>query len=150
MSGRLGRSVEDRRSAETRRQAEGKAVVRAVDFHRRGRNLEQTPGLVDADVADDDRRVHAGVGVGLRAQSSQECRRSATSTQHARVERVGEVEHLSAPEHGRIIETDGGRHAVAELRGVLDVVDAGGAVRAADEERVRLTGRKTRPGRRIS
>ena len=32
----------------------------------RTRNLEQTPGLVDADVADDVGRMHAGIGVGDR------------------------------------------------------------------------------------
>ena len=34
-------------------------VVGAVDFMHRARNLEQTPGLIDADVADDVRSVHA-------------------------------------------------------------------------------------------
>ena len=35
---------------------------------RRGRNLEQTPGLIDADVADDVRSMHAGVGVATALQ----------------------------------------------------------------------------------
>src|SRR4051794_18191659 len=47
-----------------------------------------------------------------------------------------EVQHSGAVEHGRIIETDGARHAVTELGGVLDVVDAGDGVMAAHQERV--------------
>src|SRR6266487_4535206 len=60
---------------------------------------------------------------------------------HAQVQQGGAVEH------GRIIETDRGRHAVAELRGVLDVVDAGHVVRTAHQVRV-VVARVAVPGRR--
>src|SRR3954453_5884894 len=60
-----------------------------------------------------------------------------------------EIEHSGAVEHGRIIETDGARHAVAELRGVLDVVDAGDVVSTAHQERV-VVARIAVPGRRVS
>src|SRR5262249_47777696 len=39
-------------------------IVRGGDEMRGTRNLEQTPSLVDADVADDIRRTHAAIGVG--------------------------------------------------------------------------------------
>src|SRR5213079_1612604 len=51
-------------------------------------------------------------------------------------------------EHGRVVEADGGRHTVAELRGVLDVVDAGDVVRTAHQERV-VVARIAVPGRRV-
>src|SRR3954465_14821866 len=60
-----------------------------------------------------------------------------------------EVQHSGAVEHDRIIETDGARHAVAELRGVLDVVDAGNGVMTAEQER-RVVAWITVPGRRVS
>ena len=37
---------------------------------RRGRELEQTPGLVDADVADDVGRMRAGIGVDAGADGA--------------------------------------------------------------------------------
>ena len=42
-------------------------VVRAAHLMTRGRNLEQTPGLIDADVADDIGSVNSAIGVGTRA-----------------------------------------------------------------------------------
>src|SRR6185295_11759710 len=51
-------------------------------------------------------------------------------------------------EHARVIKADGARHAVAELRGVLDVVDAGDVVSAAHQVRV-VVARIAVPGRRI-
>src|SRR6478609_6490117 len=57
-------------------------------------------------------------------------------TSSGRARSNAEVQHGGTVEHGRIIETDGGRHAVAELRGVLDVVDAGDVVSAAHQVRV--------------
>src|SRR6185312_15879661 len=89
------------------------------------------PSLVDADVADDIGSMHAAVGVstsGRRLDSTQ-CKPCGCRS-HAQVQQGGAVEH------GRIIEADGARHAVAELRGVLDVVDAGDVVSAAHQERV--------------
>src|SRR5829696_10305810 len=59
-----------------------------------------------------------------------------------------EVQHSGAVEHLRIVEADGGRHAVAELRSVLDVVDAGDVVSAAHQERV-VVARIAVPRRRI-
>src|SRR3977135_415669 len=56
-----------------------------------------------------------------------------------------QVEDLRAAEHGRIIETDGAGHAVAELRGVLDVVHAGDGGMTAEQER-RVVARVTMPG----
>src|SRR5437763_1479558 len=58
-----------------------------------------------------------------------------------------EVQHGGAVEHGRIIKTDSARHAVSELSGVLDVVDAGDVVSAAHQERV-VVARIAVPGRR--
>ena len=45
------------------RSAGSQDVVRAVDEMRRTRNLEQTPSLVNTQVADDIRSVDAAVGV---------------------------------------------------------------------------------------
>src|SRR5262245_10121511 len=59
-----------------------------------------------------------------------------------------QVEHAGTVEHGRIIETDGARHAVAELSSVLDVVDAGDVVSAAHQERV-VVARITIPRRSV-
>src|SRR6266404_7429470 len=61
----------------------------------------------------------------------------------------GQVIQRSAIEHGRIIEADGARHAVAELRGVLDVVDAGDGVMTAEQERS-VVARISMPRRRVS
>ena len=44
-------------------------VVGAGDLVRGSRELEQTPGLVDADVADDVRRMDARIGVAARPAS---------------------------------------------------------------------------------
>src|ERR1700682_709890 len=55
-----------------------------------------------------------------------------------------QVVDRSAVEHGRIIETDGARHPVAELRGVLDVVHAGDGGFTAEQER-RVVARITMP-----
>src|SRR6185437_14118726 len=50
--------------------------------------------------------------------------------------------------HFRGVEADGARHAVAELRGVLDVVHAGDGVMTAEQERG-VVARITMPRRRI-
>src|SRR4051812_37611036 len=59
-----------------------------------------------------------------------------------------EVQHRRAVEHLRIVEADSARHAVAELRGVLDVIDAGDVVGTAHQERV-VVARIAVPGRRV-
>ena len=87
---------------------------------RSGRNLEQTPGLVDADVADDVGSNVAAVGVAGSAGEAEALR---------------QVVHGGAVEDDRIIEADGAGHAVAEVRGVLDVVHAGDGVMTAEQER---------------
>src|SRR5258708_24093091 len=51
-------------------------------------------------------------------------------------------------DHGRIIEAEAARHAVAELPSVLDVVHTGNRVFAADQEGA-VVARITIPGRRI-
>src|SRR6202048_556525 len=99
----------------------------------RSRDLEQTPGLIDADVADDVGSMHAGIGVATDAD---------------RIETGRQVVDRGAVEHGRIIETDGAGHAVAELGGVLDVVYAGDGVMTADQVR-RVVARIAIPWRRI-
>src|SRR6185295_18980269 len=66
-------------------------VVGSVHEMRHTRNLEQTPSLVDADVTDDVGNMRSAVGVG-------------TGTDLGRSN--AEVQHSSAVEHGRIIETD--------------------------------------------
>src|SRR5439155_20277925 len=109
-------------------------VVGSVHVVRQTANLEQTPGLVDADVADDVRSVDAAVGLRRHtASGSRETNRNVTDN--------------GAVVHGRFIQTDGARHAVAELSGVLDVVDAGYVVRTADQVRV-VVARIAVPGRR--
>src|SRR6266478_708956 len=54
----------------------------------------------------------------------------------------------SPVEHGRIIEAEGGRHAVAELPRALDVVHAGDGVMAGEQARG-VVAWITMPGRRI-
>src|SRR5262249_13467723 len=95
----------------------------------------QTPGLIDPDVADHVGRVHATIGVTHAADSVQ-----AASG--------GEVEDVGAVEHNRIIEADGAGHAVAELRGVLDVVHTGDGVVTA-EQVGRVVARIAVPRRRV-
>ena len=87
---------------------------------RGARNLEQTPSLVDADVADDIRRTHAAIRVGCCT---------------GRREANRQVVYKRTFVHDGIVETNGARHAVAELRGVLDVAHAGDVVIAAEQER---------------
>src|SRR5712664_448093 len=101
-------TCETRRTSGSRCRVE--YVVGAVHFVTNGRDLEQTPSLIDTDVADDVRSMHAGVGVGDSA---------------GRSKRQRQVGDGCAVVHGRLIETDGAGHAIAELRGVLDVVHAG-------------------------
>src|ERR1700730_19436548 len=101
---------------------------------RRGRNLEQTPGLVDADVADDVGSMNASVSIAGNAN---------------RIEADVQVVHRGAVIHGRIIQTDGAGHAVAELRGVLDVVHTRDGVVTAEQVRAVLAAQITMPGRRI-
>src|SRR6185369_14414832 len=103
---------------------------------RRRRHLEQTPGLIDPDPADDVGRMRAGIGVRSGAVG-------ADRTGDAQIVDSGAIPYL------RIVETDRGRYAVAELGGVLDVVDAGVGVVAAEQARVDVA-RETVPGRRIS
>ena len=83
-------------------------VVRSVDFMQARRNLEQTPGLIDADSADDVGRMRAGIGVRAGAVG--------VIDRDARLDDGGAV-----PDHG-VVETDRGRYAIAKLGGVLDVV----------------------------
>ena len=65
-----------------------------------------------------------------------------------RRDRQRQVGDNGAVEHGRIIEADGAGHAVAELRGVLDVVHAGDGVMTAEQERG-VVARITVPRRRV-
>ena len=69
--------------------------------------------------------MHAAVGVGESTRGRDAAGSSCDS---------------GAVEHGRIIETDGARHAVAELGGVLDVVHAGDGVMTADRNEELLPG----------
>ena len=87
---------------------------------RRARNLEQTPGLIDADVADDVRSMHAGVGVGWTAAGCTETAALRLATT-VRLKTVGSSRPMVAG------------HAVAELGGVLDVVHAGDGVVTAEQ-----------------
>ena len=118
-----------------RHAAGAQRVVRTVDFMRRGRNLEQTPGLIDPDPADDVGRMRAGIGVRSGAVGA---------------DRAGDAQIVDggAIPHGRIVETDRGRYAVAELGGVLDVVDAGVGIVAAEQARGDVA-RETLPRRRV-
>ena len=97
-------------------------VVRTADFMRRGRDLEETPGLIDPDSADDVGSMRAGIGVRSGAVGA---------------DRAGDAQIVDggAIPDGRVVETDRGRYAVAELGGVLDVVDAGVGVVAAEQAR---------------
>src|SRR5260370_30935534 len=65
-----------------------------------------------------------------------------------RAQREREIGDDGTVPNGRIIKTDGGGHAIAELSGVLDVVDAGIGSVAAEQARIDVT-RETVPGRRI-
>ena len=100
---------------------------------RAGRNLEQTPGLVDADVTDNIRSMHASIGVG---------------TQAGRTDTGREVVHRRAVINCRIVEADGAGHAVTELGSVLDVVSAGDGIVTTEQVRRRVAW-KTMPRRCI-
>ena len=110
-------------------------IVGAIDLMRRGRKLEQTPGLIDPDVADDVGRMDPGVGIRTRSVGA-DCRWNA------------QIIDGGAVPHGRIVETDSAGHAVAELGSVLNVVDAGVGIIAAEQGRIDVA-RKTVPRRRI-
>src|SRR5258706_16341623 len=75
-------------------------IVRRVHVMPRGRNLPQTPGLVDADVAYDVRSMAAAAS-------------GAVNT--SRIDAIRQVEEKGTVEHNRVIQTKGGGHAVAEL-----------------------------------
>src|ERR1700687_2218465 len=100
---------------------------------RRSRNLEQTPGLIDADVAGDVRNMVAAVSVAPRTN---------------RTEASRQVEERGTFERDRIFQTNGAGHAVTKLSGVLDVVYAGDGGVAAEQERG-VVARITMPRRRI-
>jgi len=65
-----------------------------------------------------------GAGIGVRSGAVGADRR-----------RDAQIVDGGAIPHGRVVETDRGRHAVAELGGVLDVVDAGVGIVAAEQAR---------------
>src|SRR5262245_5913081 len=88
----------------------GQDVVRRIDLVSGGRNLEFAPGLVDADVAVDVGRMRAAIGKAGGAD---------------RIQSGREIVDRSSVLRARIFEADSSGHAVAELGGVLDVVDAG-------------------------
>src|SRR4051794_35805598 len=67
----------------------------------------------------------------------------------SRIQRGREIEDVGAVIDDRIVETDAAGDAAAEVPRVLDVVDAGVGVVAADQER-RGVARESLPGRRIS
>src|SRR3979411_749402 len=110
----------------------------------RARDLEQTPSLVDTDVADQIGHHEAAVS-GLTAAS----RAEAGGSQRTGRGTSPQVEQRGSVKHGRIIEADGAGHAVAELGAVLDVVHAGDGVMTAEQERG-VVARITMPGRRIT
>src|SRR5258708_33635020 len=85
-----------------------------------GRNLEQTPSLIDADVADDVRRVNAGVSIAGGTDGTEAGRQ---------VEDRGTVELVGT------VDTNTAGHAVAELPSVLDVIHTGNGVFAAEQRR---------------
>src|ERR1700716_1716662 len=109
----------------------------------RARDLEQTPSLVDTDVADQIGHHEAAVS-GLTAAN----RAEAGGSQRTGRGTSPQVEQRGAVKHGRIIEADGARHALAELGAVLDVVHAGDGVMTAEEERG-VVARITMPRRGI-
>src|SRR4030088_2474025 len=109
----------------------------------RARDLEQTPSLVDTDVADQIGHHEAAVR-GLTAAN----RAEAGGSQRTGRGTSPQVEQRGAVEHGRIIEADRAGHSVAELRAVLDVVHAGNGVMTAEEARG-VVARITMPRRRI-
>src|SRR5262249_5247342 len=124
----------------------GVLVVSGVQVVQGARHLEQTPGLIDADVADDVRNISAAVGIAKRGDVG------AWRTVQAKVaagdfgsRRVDDLRAVVAVGAG-VIDTDGARHAIAELHGVLDVVDAGDGVIAADQTAGQVT-RKALPRR---
>ena len=123
----------DFRQSGRSRSGSGQDVIRAVDFMPFGRNLEQTPGLIDADVTDDIGSMNTSIRVAGDAGPREAGR---------------QVVNRGAVEHGRIIEADAAGHAVAKLGGVLDVVHAGDGVFAAEQERA-VVARITIPGRRV-
>src|SRR5258705_4150436 len=100
---------------------------------RRTRNLEQTPGLIDADVAGDVRSMGTAVS-------------GAVDT--GRIEASRQVEDIGTLERDRVFQTNGARYAIAELGGVLDIVYAGDGGMAAEQER-RVVARISMPRRRV-
>src|SRR6266481_2420194 len=117
--------------------------------------LEETPSLINPDVARDIRRELSAVSVDgptSRAVDHRTCgstqsvstleqgkrihlpsgavgRITCGKREHVQIAELGAVEHLA------FVEPDTGRHAVAKLLGVLDVVHTGYVVGTADQER---------------
>ncbi len=101
---------------------------------RRERRLEQAPGLVDAERRDQIRSNRAGIVA--RAVGTE-----SAGTLHTEILHAGLIV-------GRLIlGRQGQRHAVAELRGVGELVDAGDRATAADEA-VEIVARIVGPRRR--
>ncbi|GCC42632.1 hypothetical protein chiPu_0026630, partial [Chiloscyllium punctatum] len=110
------------------------AVVGRVIVMRRERRLEQAPGLVDAERRDQIRSNRAGIVA--RAVGTE-----SAGTLHTEILHAGLIV-------GRLIlGRQGQRHAVAELRGVGELVDAGDRATAADEA-VEIVARIVGPRRR--
>src|SRR5205085_3898198 len=119
--------------------------VAGVVVVNRARNLEQTPSLVDPDVADEVRNTGAAIGrtdIGnVRSCGSTKSDRAARYTAD-RIDDLGTVEVVRAA----VIDADRRGHAVTELPSALDVVDTDGRFKAADQER-RVVARTAMPRR---
>ncbi len=70
------------------------------------------------------------------------------ATDTSRIQAVSKVPDSGTVERDRVIQTNAAGHPVAELPSVLDVVDTGDGVFAAEQERG-VVARITIPGRRI-
>src|SRR5947209_4962947 len=99
------------------------------------RELNQTPGLIGTDVADE---------IGSN-EATIETRPRPIGTDRPRDAQI--VERRALP-NGWVVQPDRSRHPVAELRGVLNVVDAGIGILATEQEGREIAG-KTLPRRGI-
>src|SRR3954453_22153535 len=102
----------------------------------RAGELHQTPSLICADVADQVGRDKAAI----------ETRPRPVGADRARYPEI--VKRCALP-NGRVVQPDGRGYAVAELGGVLNVVDAGIGVLAPEQKRREIPG-KALPRRGIA
>ncbi len=122
------------------RSAVARGVVSAVHFVSRGSEVQRTPSLVDAEVADDIRNMVASRGVAqeaVRGGAVEAVLQAGCGNVGAeRTEKAGRgVDNTRGAVGLSVFDRNRRRHAVAERSGISQLVDTGRVVRTGEEAR---------------